>query len=82
MTFFVTLVTFIQQYPTAINSGFCSVQSYEKNQGFCQQLEVGNAGRDPSTWRASSPLLEQHWGLVQSGAPGTLPFALDGRDQN
>eukprot|EP00434_Breviolum_minutum_P025393 symbB.v1.2.022434.t1/scaffold1980.1/size93873/12 len=27
--------------------------------------------RDPSTWRASSPLLEQHWGLVQSGAPGT-----------
>jgi len=26
---------------------------------------------DPSTWHASSPLLEQHWGLVQSGAPGT-----------
>lgn len=26
---------------------------------------------DPSTWHGSSPLLEQHWGLVQSGAPGT-----------
>ena len=33
-------------------------------------------GHDPSTWHGSSPLLEQHWGLVQSGAPGTLRFAL------
>ena len=34
------------------------------------------SGHDPSTWHGSSPLLEQHWGFVQSGAPGTLQFAL------
>ncbi|CAE7448441.1 Tgm3 [Symbiodinium pilosum] len=47
----------------------CRTKRYLQRKG--RAHEWAQRCSDPSTWTSSSPLLEQHWGLVQSGSKAT-----------